>query len=101
MTLRNFLRMSTSEFAARLELDEQIFIKIEQGIEEPQSDVLIAIAKIWPEYATYLLTDKVDTKQINPEIEKLAHKLGISGSNDGVMIAQRVYKRWFENHVNQ
>ncbi len=39
------------------------------------SGALIAIGKAWPEYAAYLLTDDVDIKQINPEVENVAREL--------------------------
>ena len=73
--VREALGMGRQEFVNKTGINKGSLIRLEQGQNEPKSGVLIAIAQVWPEYAAYLLTDDVDIKQINPEVENVAREL--------------------------
>lgn len=67
--------MGRQEFVDKIGIPKGTIIGIEQGLREPKAGVLIAVAAAFPEYAKYLLTDDVVTKQKNPEVESLAKEL--------------------------
>ncbi len=102
--LRKSLGMDLPDFAAKVGLDEKLLAQVESSdsriIDESKEDVLVAVAKIFPDYACYLMTGKV-VQQKNPEVQKLEKELGVSGTKNGELIAQRVYVRWFRKHGNQ
>lgn len=74
-TIREALEMGRAEFSEKTGIPKGSLIQVEQEIREPKAGVLEAIAKQWPEFAAYLLTDEVEIKQRNPETEKLAREL--------------------------
>lgn len=73
--VREALKMGRQEFVDKTGIPKNSLIGIEVGKHEPGAKTLIAIAKVWPEYAAYLLTDEVKTRQKNPEVESLAREL--------------------------
>lgn len=73
--VREALEMGRQEFVEKIGIPKGTIISIEQGHREPKARVLIAIAAAFPQYAAYLLTDEVDIKQKNPEVESLAKEL--------------------------
>lgn len=76
-TIRDALEMGRQEFADRTEIAKGTLIRIEQGQHEPKANTLIAIAHEWPQFAAYLLTDKIEIKQRRPEVagpEKKLHR---------------------------
>lgn len=73
--VREALGMGRQEFADKTGIPKNTLIQIEVSGREVMSGALIAIGKAWPEYAAYLLTDDVDIKQINPEVENVAREL--------------------------
>lgn len=73
--VREALGIGRQEFADKTAIPKGTIIGIEQGLREPKAGVLIAIAQAWPEYAAYLLTDEMNIKQRNPEVEGLAKEL--------------------------
>lgn len=73
--VREALGMGRQEFVDKTGIVKATLIGIEQGRQEPKAGVLIAIAKAWPEYASYLLTDETGKKQRNPEVDNLAREL--------------------------
>jgi transcriptional regulator with XRE-family HTH domain len=70
-TIRECLGMGRGEFADKTGINKGTLIGIETIEREVMSGVLIAITKLWPQYAAYLLTDEVEIKQENPEAEGL------------------------------
>lgn len=66
-TVREALSLGRQEFAEKTGIPKGTLIGVEQERQEPKAGVLMAIAELWPEYAAYLLTDKTDVVQINPE----------------------------------
>lgn len=73
--VREALQMGRQEFVDTTGIPKGTIIGIEQGLREPKAGVLIAIATAFPQYAKYLLTDDLETKQKNPEVESLAKEL--------------------------
>lgn len=73
--VREALKMGRGEFVDKAGINKGSLIRIEQGQNEPKAGVLIAIAQTWPQYAAYLLTDEIEIKQKNPEVENLAQEL--------------------------
>ncbi|MFL9611434.1 helix-turn-helix transcriptional regulator [Methylobacillus pratensis] len=73
--IRECLDMGRQEFADLTGIPKGTLIGIEQDRHEPKAGVLETIAKVWPEYAAYLLTDETNVKQKNPELEALAREL--------------------------
>lgn len=73
--VRESLNMGRHEFAEKTGIAKGTLTRLEQGQNEAKANALIAIAKQWPEYAAYLLTDETEIKQRNPEVEKLAQEL--------------------------
>ncbi|MCB4810593.1 helix-turn-helix domain-containing protein [Methylovorus menthalis] len=65
--VRETIGMKREEFSVETGVPIGTLIGIEQGRHEPKAGVLISIANKWPQYAAYLLTDKTDIIQINPE----------------------------------
>ena len=74
-TLRESLGMGRQEFVDITGIPKCTLIGLETGRYEPKAGILIAIAKAWPEYAAYLLTDSINIKQKDPEVEKLRREL--------------------------
>ena len=64
--VRETIGLKREEFSVETGVPIGTLIGIEQGRHEPKAGVLMAIANLWPEYATYLLTDKTDIPQKNP-----------------------------------
>ncbi|MEQ1525700.1 MAG: helix-turn-helix transcriptional regulator [Gallionella sp.] len=73
--VREFLGMGRQEFVDKTGIAKGTLIGVEQGNREPKAGILIAVATAFPEYAKYLLSDDVETKQKNPEVESLAQEL--------------------------
>lgn len=73
--VREALGMGRQKFVDKTGIAKGTLIRIEQGQNEAKASALIAVAAAFPEYAKYLLTDDVETKQKNPEIESLAQEL--------------------------
>jgi len=67
--------MGRQEFVDKTGIPKNTLIQIEVNDREIKSGALTAIAQAWPEYAAYLLTDEIDIKQKNPEVESLAKEL--------------------------
>lgn len=67
--IRESLNLGREEFCKKTGIPKPSLIKYETERSGVSGEVLIAIAKIWPEYSTYLLTDDINVKQRNPEIE--------------------------------
>lgn len=67
--------MGRQEFVERIDIPKGTIISIEQGLREPKAGILIAIATAFPQYAAYLLTDEINTKQKNPEVESISKEL--------------------------
>lgn len=67
--------MGRGEFADKTGIIKGSLIRIEVSDSEVMSGALTAIAQAWPEYAAYLLTDEVDIKQKNPEVESISREL--------------------------
>lgn len=76
--IRETLKMGRGEFAEKTGINKRTLIGAETSNREVMSGILTAIAKIWPEYAAYLLTDEVNIKQKNPDVESLAKELPIA-----------------------
>lgn len=64
--VRESLGMGRQEFAIKTGIPKGTLIGAEQGNREPKAGILIAIAKIWPKYAAYLLTDEINIPQEDP-----------------------------------
>lgn len=75
--IRESLDLGREEFCKKTGIPKPSLIKYETDRAGVSGDVLSAIARVWPEYATYLLTDETNVKQRNPEIESLARDLEI------------------------
>ena len=73
--LRESLGMGRQEFVDITGIAKGTLIGLETGRYEPKAGILIAIASTWPQYAAYLLTDSVDIKQKDPEVERLMREL--------------------------
>jgi transcriptional regulator with XRE-family HTH domain len=73
--VREALKMGRQEFVDKTGIPKGTVIGIEQGLREPKSGVLIAIAAAFPEYAAYLLSDELGIAQKNPEVEEVAKNL--------------------------
>lgn len=73
--VRETLKMGRGEFAEKTGINKRTLIGAETSDREVMSGILTAIAQVWPEYAAYLLTDEVGTRQKNPEVENLAKEL--------------------------
>lgn len=67
--------MGRQEFADLTGIPKATLIRYETEKISPGGEALSAIAKLWPEYAAYLLTDKTNVKQRNPEVESVAREL--------------------------
>lgn len=61
--------MGRAEFAEKTGINKGTLIGIETTDRGVISSVLTAIAKLWPQYAAYLLIEDVEIKQKNPEID--------------------------------
>lgn len=70
-TIRESLDMGRQEFADITGIAKGTLIGIEQGRHEPKAGILEIVAKHWPEFAAYLLTDNTSVKQRNPESDSL------------------------------
>lgn len=68
--VREHLGLGRAEFCNETGIPKQSLINYETERTKPNAEVLGAITKIWPEFAAYLLTDRVDVKQVKPEINK-------------------------------
>ena len=66
--IRDSLAMGRAEFAEKTKIAKGTLIRIEQEQHEPKANTLIAIAREFPEYAAYLLTDEKNVKQKHPEV---------------------------------
>lgn len=64
--------MGRQEFADKTGIIKGSLIRIEVSDGEPRAGILVAIAKEWPEYAAYLLTDEITVKQKRPEVAPAA-----------------------------
>jgi len=73
--VRETLGMGRQEFVDKTGIPKTTLIQMEVRDREIRSNALIAIAKAFPEYAAYLLSDETQIKQKNPEIENLAREL--------------------------
>lgn len=73
--VREALGMGRQEFVDKTGIPKNTLIQIEISDREVMSGALAAIAQAWPEYAAYLLTDEVEIKQKNPEVESLTKEL--------------------------
>jgi transcriptional regulator with XRE-family HTH domain len=73
--VREALGMGRQEFVERTGIPKGTIIGIEQGLREPKAGVLIAVATAFPQYAKYLISDDLDTKQKNPEVESISKEL--------------------------
>lgn len=69
--IRESLELGREEFCKKTGIPKPSLIKYETDRAGVSGNVLSAIARIWPEYSTYLLTDKTEVKQRNPEIKAL------------------------------
>lgn len=70
--VREHLGLGRAEFCSKTGIAKQSLINYETERTKANAEVLGAIAREWPEYAAYLLTDKTEVKQRNPEVEQLA-----------------------------
>jgi len=66
--VREDLDMGRAEFSQITGIPKDTLIGAELNRREPKAGILIAIANQWPEYAAYLLTDKIEVVQKKPEI---------------------------------
>ena len=65
--VREHLGLGRAEFCNETGIPKQSLINYETERTKPNAEVLGAIAKKWPEYAAYLITDRTDIPQINPD----------------------------------
>ncbi|OAM52698.1 hypothetical protein A7981_04395 [Methylovorus sp. MM2] len=65
--VREATGLKREEFSVRTGVPIGTLIGVEQGRHEPKAGVLKSIAEQWPEYAAYLLTDKIEVVQKKPE----------------------------------
>lgn len=73
--VREHLGLGRAEFCTKTGIPKQSLINYETERTKANAEVLGAIAKVWPEFAAYLLTDETDVRQRNPEVEALARDL--------------------------
>lgn len=73
--IRESLEMGRAEFSEITGIPKQTLIGYEMERTKPGGEALAALAKVWPEFAAYLLTDETTVKQRNPELEALAREL--------------------------
>lgn len=73
--VREAVGESRADFSQKTGIPIGTLTGIEQERHEPKAGVLAAIAKQWPEFAAYLVSDVTEIKQRNPETEKLAREL--------------------------
>ena len=73
--VREHLGLGRAEFCNQTGIAKQSLINYETERTKANAEVLGAIAKVWPEFAAYLLTDETLVKQRNPEHEALAREL--------------------------
>lgn len=64
--IRESLDMGRAEFSEITSIPKQTLIGYEMERIKPGGEALAAVAKIWPEFAAYLLTDNIAVKQIHP-----------------------------------
>ncbi|MEZ0233097.1 MAG: helix-turn-helix domain-containing protein [Methylophilaceae bacterium] len=69
--IRECLKIERTEFSQMTGIPRDTLVSVEIGRREPGAGILIAVAEQWPEYATYLLTDKIEVIQKKPEISGL------------------------------
>ncbi len=73
--VREAIGIGRQEFVNKTGIPKNTLIQMEVNDREVKSGALIAIAKAFPQYAAYLLTDELGIKQKNPELESLAKEL--------------------------
>jgi transcriptional regulator with XRE-family HTH domain len=66
--IREHLELGRAEFSEKTGIPKQTLIGLEKSERGVHSDVLTGIARLWPEYAAYLLTDII-VKQEHPKIQ--------------------------------
>lgn len=67
--VREYLELGRAEFCNKTGIAKQSLINYETERTKPNAEVLGAIADVWPEFAAYLITDKTEVEQKNPELE--------------------------------
>lgn len=98
--IREALRIGRQEFADKTGIPKNSLIGIEVGKHEPGAKALIAIAKVWPEFSAYLLTDKINIKQKNPMWSSLDYETLGNPENIQVPI-ESISKEEVKNRVNE
>lgn len=88
--IREDIGVDAATFSQKIGMPEDVLLRVECGKLEPDTAFLTAIAKQWPQYAVYLLTDETFVNQRNPEVESLAQELKIPEK-----LAKRVNGSWF------
>ncbi|MCB4809700.1 helix-turn-helix domain-containing protein [Methylovorus menthalis] len=68
--IRESLNMGRGEFSDTTGIPKQTLIGYEMERTKPGGEALASIAKVWPEFAAYLLTDETHIKQRKPELDQ-------------------------------